>query len=69
MVAVMHLVVIFAVMALPRDRGYDLDKESGVLTVDNGATTTLTQSLFNVSNAERLVVKIHLRVWQEKACT
>ena len=60
MVAVMHLVVIFAVMALPRDRGYDLDKESGVLTVDNGATTTLTQSLFNVSNAERLVVKIHL---------
>ena len=47
-------------MALPRDRSYDLDKAPGLLTVDNGATTTLTQSLSNMSDVERKVVKIRL---------
>ena len=32
----------------------------GLLTVDHGATTTLTRSLFSMSDVERMVVKIHL---------
>ena len=57
-------------MALPRDRSYDLDKESGLLTVENGATTILTRitrSLISVSYVERKVVKKY--IWPERACT
>ena len=35
----------FAGMAPPTNRQYDLSKEQGLLTVDNGATMTLTKSL------------------------
>lgn len=51
---------LFAGMALPTDQNYDLDKEPGLLTVDNGATTTLTRSLFNMSDVEPKAIKIHL---------
>ena len=39
---------------------YDLEKETGVLTVDNGATTTLSNTLFNMSNVQQYSVKISL---------
>ena len=39
---------------------YDLDKEMGVLTVDNGATTTLSNALFNMSDVQQCSVKISL---------
>lgn len=47
-------------MALPTDKVYDLAKERGLLTVDNGATSTLTRSLFNMSDVTPRITKIHL---------
>ena len=49
-----------AKMALPTDKVYDLAKERGLLTVDNGATSTLTRSLFNMSDVTPRITKIHL---------
>ena len=47
----------FAGMAKPNisNADYDLDKESQVFIVDNGATTTLLNSLLNTSNQQCLV--------------
>ena len=44
----------FAGMAKPNiaTTNYDLDKESEVLIVDNGATTTLSNTLFNMNNVQ-----------------
>ena len=50
----------FAGMAFPTDRHYDLDKEAGLLTVDNGATTTLSCTLFNMNDVEKCSTKISL---------
>jgi len=43
----------FAGMANPTDRHYDLEREAGLLTVDNGATTTLSRTLFNMKRMSR----------------
>jgi len=50
----------FAGMALPTNRSYDLSKENGLLTVDNGATMTLTRSLSNMRNVKQEIQKIQL---------
>ena len=52
----------FAGMAKPNNRNadYDLDKESVALIVDNSATTTLSNSLFNMSHVQQCLVKINL---------
>lgn len=50
----------FAGMALPTNRSYDLSKEKGLLTVDNGATTTLTRSLHNMTDVKQKVTTIQL---------
>ena len=47
-------------MALPTDKNYDLSKEKGLLTVDNGATTTLTRSLHNMTDVKQKVITIQL---------
>ena len=47
-------------MALPNNKNYDLSRERGLLIVDNGATRTLTRSLFNMSNVRKEIVKIQL---------
>ena len=39
---------------------YDLEKETGVLIVDNCARTTLLNTLFNMSEVQRYSVKISL---------
>ena len=39
---------------------YDLDNESVALIVDNGATTTLSNSLFNMSHVQQCSAKISL---------
>ena len=41
---------------------YDLEKETGVLIVDNCARTTLLNTLFNMSEVQRYSVKISLAV-------
>ena len=41
---------------------YHLEKETGVLTVDNGATTTLSNTLFNMNHAQQCSVKNMLAV-------
>ena len=46
--------------ALPTNKVYDLAKERGLLTVDNGATSTLTRSLFNMSDVSPTVTNIQL---------
>ena len=50
----------YAGMALPTNKNYDLSRERGLLIVDNGATRTLTRSLFNMSNVRKEIVKIQL---------
>ena len=50
----------FAGVALPIDKNYDLSKEKGLLTVDNGATTTLTRSLHNMTDVKQKVITIQL---------
>jgi hypothetical protein len=50
----------FAGMGLPTDKNYDLSKEKGLLTVDNGATTTLTRSLFNMTDVKQKIITIQL---------
>jgi hypothetical protein len=52
----------FAGMAKPLETGkvYDLSRENGLLTVDSGATSTLTRSLFNMTEVTPKVIKIHL---------
>jgi hypothetical protein len=50
----------FAGMALPNEMQYDLCKESGLLTVDNGATSTLSNSLFNMRSVQGCSVPINL---------
>ena len=55
----------FAMMApcrqsLPTNKVYDLAKERGLLTVDNGATSTLTRSLFNMSDVSPRITNIQL---------
>ena len=52
----------FAGMAKPLETGkvYDLARENGLLTVDSGATSTLTRSLFNMTEVTPKVIKIHL---------
>ena len=52
----------FAGMAKPNiaSANYDLDKGSKTLMVDNGATTTLSNSLINMSNVQQCSVKISL---------
>ena len=52
----------FAGMANPNigNAQYDLEKEKGILTVDNGATTTLSNTLFNMSEVQPCPVKISL---------
>jgi hypothetical protein len=50
----------FAGMAQPTNRQYDLSKEQGLLTVDNGATMTLTKSLLNMTDVQQKVVTIQL---------
>ena len=47
----------FAGMAKPNiaNANYDFDKESEVLFVDNGATTTVSNTLFNISNVVETV--------------
>ena len=45
-------------MALPTDKSYDLSRERGLLIVDNGATRTLTKSLFNMTNVRKEIVPI-----------
>jgi hypothetical protein len=49
-------------MAKPLETGkvYDLSRENGLLTVDGGATPTLTRSLFNMTEVTPKVIKIHL---------
>ena len=51
----------FAGMANPiiDNAEYDLEKETGVLTLDTGATTTLSNTLFN-SHVQQCSVKISL---------
>jgi len=51
---------VFAGMAMPTDKNYDLSKERGLLTVDNGATTTLTRSLYNMTDVKQKVITIQL---------
>ena len=50
----------FAGMALPTQMQYDLSQESGLLTVDNGATSTLSNSLFNMKSVQQCSVPISL---------
>ena len=52
----------FAGMAKPNiaTANYDLDEDSEALIVDNGATTTLSNSLFNMSNSQQCSVKTSL---------
>jgi hypothetical protein len=49
-------------MAKPLETGkvYDLSRENGLLTVDGGATSTLTRSLLNMTKVTPKVIKIHL---------
>ena len=47
-------------MAKPNNANYDFEKESEVLIVDHGETTTLSNSLFNRSHVHQCSVKISL---------
>jgi hypothetical protein len=49
-------------MAKPLETGkvYDLSREDGLLTVDSEATSTLTRSLFNMTEVTSRNIKIHL---------
>ncbi len=46
--------------ALETGKVYDPSKEKGLITVDSGATSTLTRSLFNMTEVTPKVIKIHL---------
>ena len=52
----------FAGMAKPNisNADYDLENESVALIVDNGATTALSNSIFNMSHVQQCSVKINL---------
>ena len=36
---------------------YDLEKETGLLTVDTGATTPLSNALFNMSDVQQIQLR------------
>ena len=49
-----------AAVELPTNKNYDLSKEKGLLTVDNGSTATLTKSLFNMTDVKQKVIDVQL---------